>query len=97
MEAEMIGNRPSGKVDPSTPLIQRAMAATRYFGVEPTLSMGSTDANIPISLGIPATTIGRGGIGEGGHSLHEWWSNEDGHLAIQKALLIVVASAGVGE
>ncbi len=97
MEAEMIGNRPSGKVDPSTPLIQRAMAATRYFGVEPTLSMGSTDANIPISLGIPATTIGRGGIGEGGHSLHEWWSNKDGHLGIQKALLIVVASAGVGE
>jgi acetylornithine deacetylase/succinyl-diaminopimelate desuccinylase-like protein len=92
---EMLGNRPSGTADPSSPLIQRALAATRHFGVEPQLDSGSTDANVPISLGIPATTIGRGGDGEGAHSLHEWWSNVDGHLGIQKALLLLVASAGV--
>jgi len=69
------------------------MAATRHFGVEPVLSTGSTDSNIPISLGIPATTIGRGGIGGGAHSLHEWWSNKDGHLGIQKALLLLIATA----
>jgi acetylornithine deacetylase/succinyl-diaminopimelate desuccinylase-like protein len=94
---EMLGNRPSGTVDPSSPLIQRALAATRHFGVEPQLETGSTDANVPISLGIPATTIGRGGDGEGAHSLHEWWSNADGHLGIQKALLLAVACAGIGE
>lgn len=97
VEVEMLGNRPSGTVDPSTPLIQRALAATRHFGVEPQLETGSTDANVPISLGIPATTIGRGGEGEGAHALHEWWSNVDGHLGIQKALLLLVASAGVAE
>ena len=95
VDVDMIGNRPSGVVDPETPLIQRAMAATRFFGVEPTLTTGSTDSNIPISKGIPATTIGRGGVGEGAHSLHEWWANEDGHLGIQKALLLLVASAGL--
>ena len=95
VEAKLIGDRPSGLVDPETPLIQQALAATRYFGVEPELSSGSTDANVPIALGIPATTIGRGGDGGGAHSLHEWWSNEDGHLGIQKALLLLVAAAGV--
>ena len=95
VEAKRIGTRPSGTVDPETPLIQRAMAATRFFGVEPVLTAGSTDSNVPISLGVPATTIGRGGEGGGAHSLNEWWSNKDGHLGIQKALLILVASAGV--
>ncbi|HXV60720.1 MAG TPA: M20/M25/M40 family metallo-hydrolase [Vicinamibacteria bacterium] len=97
VEIQPVGDRPSGKVDPDTPLIQRALAATRFFGVEPELGSGSTDANVPIALGIPATTIGRGGAGEGAHSLHEWWSNEDGHIDIQKALLLVVASAGLAE
>ena len=97
VEVEMLGNRPSGTVDPSSPLIQRALAATRHFGVEPQLETGSTDANVPISLGIPATTIGRGGEGEGAHALHEWWSNVDGHLGIQKALLLAVACAGIAE
>jgi acetylornithine deacetylase/succinyl-diaminopimelate desuccinylase-like protein len=97
VDVDMLGNRPSGTVDPSTPLIQRALAATRHFGVEPQLETGSTDANVPISLGIPATTIGRGGEGDGAHALHEWWSNVDGHLGIQKALLLAVASAGAAE
>ncbi len=97
VEVELLGDRPSGTVDPSTPLIQRALAATRHFGVEPQLETGSTDANVPIARGIPATTIGRGGEGEGAHALHEWWSNVDGHLGIQKALLLAVASAGVSE
>ncbi len=97
VEVELLGDRPSGTVDPSSPLIQRALAATRHFGVEPQLETGSTDANVPIALGIPATTIGRGGEGEGAHALHEWWSNVDGHLGIQKALLLVVACAGLSE
>jgi acetylornithine deacetylase/succinyl-diaminopimelate desuccinylase-like protein len=97
VDVDMLGNRPSGTVDPSTPLIQRALAATRHFGVEPQLETGSTDANVPISLGIPATTIGRGGEGDGAHALHEWWSNVDGHLGIQKALLLAVACAGAAE
>ncbi|MFQ5630258.1 MAG: M20/M25/M40 family metallo-hydrolase [bacterium] len=97
VEVKMVGDRPSGALDPSLPLIQRAIAATQHFGTEPSLGTGSTDSNIPISLGIPAVTIGRGGQGSGGHSLHEWWLNKDGHLAIQRALLMLVAEAGLGE
>ncbi len=95
VEVKSIGNRPSGRIDPQTPLIQRALAATRFFGVTPELAAGSTDANVPIARGIPATTIGRGGQGGGAHSLNEWWSNIDGYRGVQKALLIALASAGV--
>jgi tripeptide aminopeptidase len=94
VELEMVGDRPSGAIDPKTPLVQRAMAATRYFGAEPRLGTGSTDSNVPIALGIPAVTIGRGGAGGGNHSLREWWANDNGHLAIQRALLVTLAEAG---
>jgi acetylornithine deacetylase/succinyl-diaminopimelate desuccinylase-like protein len=94
VKAELIGSRPSGETDPTTPLVQRAMAVTRAFGEEPHLSRSSTNSNIPISLGIPAVTIGRGGAGGKNHSLGEWWLNQEGHKGIQRALLILVAEAG---
>ena len=90
-----IGNRPSGKVDESVPLIQKTIAATQYMGVEPRLTIGSTDSNIPISLGLPAVTIGRGGEGGGAHSLDEWWLNKDGYKSIQLALLILLSESGI--
>ena len=90
-----IGNRPSGKVDESVPLIQKTIAATQYMGVEPRLTIGSTDSNIPISLGLPAVTIGRGGEGGGAHSLDEWWLNKDGYRSIQLALLILLSESGI--
>ncbi len=95
VDLEMVGDRPSGSIDPQSPIVQRAAAATRFFGLEPRLGTGSTDSNLPISRGLPAITIGRGGKGGGGHSLREWWANEDGHVAIQRALLIAVAEAGL--
>lgn len=97
VKVEMIGDRPSGVGDPNSPLVSRAAASARLLGSEPSLGVGSTDSNIPIALGIPAITIGRGGIGSGGHSLREWWMNEDGHLAIQNALTIVVAEAKLAQ
>ena len=92
---EQIGDRPSGELETSLALVQRAMAATQFFGVEPTLTRGSTNSNIPISKGIPAVTLGRGGIGSSAHSLNEWWMNKDGADAIKLALLITVAEAGL--
>jgi acetylornithine deacetylase/succinyl-diaminopimelate desuccinylase-like protein len=97
VDVKLVGDRPSGMVDTKTPLVQRAMAATRYFGAEPRLGTGSTDSNVPIALGVPAITIGRGGAGGGNHSLREWWANENGHLAIQRALLIALAETGLVE
>lgn len=95
VDIALIGDRPSGEVDPATPLVQRTMAATTHLGEEPNLTIASTDSNIPIALGVPAVTIGRGGAGGGGHSLDEWWLNDRGHLAIHKALLVVAAEAGL--
>jgi acetylornithine deacetylase/succinyl-diaminopimelate desuccinylase-like protein len=92
---DRIGDRPSGEGDTSAPLIQRALATTAVFGAEGQLARSSTDSNIPISLGVPAVTIGRGGVGGAGHAPEEWWINRDGHLAIQRALLLVVAEAGL--
>lgn len=94
MELEQVGDRPSGEIDPSEPFVQRAMAAVAHFGFEPRLTRSSTDSNVPIAMGIPAVTIGRGGAGGGNHSLDEWWLNEDGHIAIQRTLLLVLAEAG---
>lgn len=93
-ELEPIGDRPSGELPSSLPLIQRTMAATASFGETPVLGRGSTNINIPVSLGIPSVCIGRGGKGGGAHSLHEWYLNEDGAKAIQLALLIALAQAG---
>ncbi len=95
VQVKAIGRRPSGKVATQTPLIQRALAVTRYFGIEPLLGSGSTDANVPIARGIPATTISRGGISGGAHSLGEWWSPRNSELGVQKALLLTLASVGL--
>jgi len=91
---DKIGNRPSGELEPTLPLIQRALAATEYFQETPRLTRGSTDSNIPISLGIPAVTIGRGGIGGNAHSLNEWWYNKEGFKSIQLAFLLLLSEAG---
>lgn len=95
VEKLKIGDRPSGEGDRSAPLVQRALATTAVFGVQGELGRSSTDSNIPIALGIPAVTIGRGGIGVGGHSPGEYWVNVNGHLAIQRALLLLAAEAGL--
>ena len=90
---DRIGLRPSGEMDPSTPLVQRALASTAHFGVEGELARSSTDSNVPIALGIPAVTIGRGGIGANGHAPDEYWINEEAWIAVQRAILLVVAEA----
>ena len=92
---DKIGDRPSGEMDPADPLVQRAIASTAFFGAQGRLGRSSTNSNIPIALGVPAVTIGRGGDGGENHSPGEWWINRDGHLAIQRALLLVVAEAGL--
>lgn len=95
VELEKIGDRPSGEMPASTPLVQRAMATTEVFGETPSLGTGSTNSNIPIALGVPAVTIGRGGLGGNGHAPDEYWVNREGYVAIQRALLLTVAEAGL--
>ena len=91
-----IGDRPSGELSADVPLVQRSMAATEYFGGTPSLGRGSTNINIPVSKGIPAVCIGRGGSGGGAHSLHEWYLNDEpSEESIKLALLITLAQAGL--
>ncbi len=95
VELELIGNRPSGEIDPVEPLIQRAIAVTSHFGNKPRLIRSSTDSNVPISLGIPSMTLGGGGSSGGMHSLSEWWYNDEGCKGIQRSFLILVSEAGL--
>jgi len=97
LDIQRIGLRPSGEIPASNPLIQRAIASTASFGVNPKVGTGSTNSNIPISMGIPAVTIGRGGAGGGAHSLDEWWLNDNGADAIKLALLLLVSEAGLSK
>jgi tripeptide aminopeptidase len=97
VDVDMIGDRPSGVIAEDHPYIQQAAAVTRALGIEPTFSRSSTDSNIPISLGIPAMTIGGGGQGFGAHSLDEWFRNENGALGVQRVMLIVLAQVGVAQ
>ena len=95
VEVELVGDRPSGEIPEDHPFVQQAAAATRALGLRPTFGRSSTDANVPISMGIPAITIGGGGESSGSHSPDEWFRNEDGALGVQRILLIVLAEAGV--
>lgn len=97
VDVERVGTRPAAEGDPETPLVQRAMAATLAFGIEPSLQISSTDANLPISKGIPAVTMSRGGISGASHAPEEWWQNVDGHVGIQIGLLTVLAEAGMAK
>ena len=92
-DIKQVGDRPAGKGDLNSPLVRRSMAAMTVFGLEPDLRISSTDANIPISLGIPAVTLSRGGSTNGAHSLAETWTDDQTTLSTQIALLVLLASA----
>lgn len=95
VEVEKIGDRPSGEIAEDEIFVQRAIAATELTGGLATLGRSSTDSNIPISMGIPAITIGGGGTGGGAHSLDEYYINREGPQGIQRAMLILLAQAGM--
>ena len=90
---QLIGERPAGHLDIDHPVVALAMAATRAIGREPLGAVASTDANIPLSRGIPAITIGAGGRGGGAHTADEWYENVDGANGLSRAMSIVVALA----
>ena len=77
------------------PLSKNSSAATESFGIEPQLQISSTDANLPISKGIPAVTMSRGGVSGNSHAPEEWWQNVDGHIGMQIGLITLLAEAGI--
>ncbi|HEX6938904.1 MAG TPA: M20/M25/M40 family metallo-hydrolase [Longimicrobiales bacterium] len=97
LTVEPIGSRPSGETPASAPIVAAARAATRLIGEVPELAASSTDANIPISLGIPAIALGAGGRSAGVHTPDEWYDNEGGPAGLERVLLTLLAVAGLDE
>jgi len=94
---EPVGKRPAGLGDKNGSLVQNAYAAMKAKGLKPQLRISSTDSNIPISLGIPAVTLSRGGHSLHAHSLKEEWIDHESHVAIQIALLTLLAEGGLAK
>ncbi len=94
-EFEKVGDRPSGETDVTSRIVRAAIECSRALGIEPRLDCSSTDSNIPISLGIPAITLGVGGISSNCHSLTEWYESAGRELGLKRLLMVTVALAGV--
>ena len=94
VDTELLGRRPGGRTAPDSFIVRAARSVTSVLGIEPDLKEGSTDSNVPMSLGLPAVTIGGGGRGTGAHSLAETFDTADSHRGTQRALLLVVALTG---
>lgn len=92
---EPIGDRPGGETPARAEIVRAAIAATRAVGAHPELASASTDANVPMSLGVPAVTLGAGGEGGNIHTLSEWYSNRGATRGVDRALLVALAAAGV--
>lgn len=90
---EVTGDRPAGATPANAEIVRQACAATRVVGRAPIAAAASTDANVPLSLGIPSIAIGAGGRGGGAHTPDEWYENSAGAVGIERALLIVAAAA----
>jgi acetylornithine deacetylase/succinyl-diaminopimelate desuccinylase-like protein len=95
VRTDIIGCRPCGETPVEHDLVQSAIDATRLVGREPDLALASTDANVPISRGIPAIAIGAGGRGGDAHTHSEWFDNAHGTIGVARALTIVMAAAGL--
>ena len=95
VDVERTGTRPAGTQPADAPIVRAARAAGQRLGFEPNVTASSTDANIPMSLGIPSLTIGAGGKGEGAHSLAESWDSQGSEKGTQWVLLLVLGLTGV--
>jgi di/tripeptidase len=84
---ELVGDRPAGETALDSPIVQTALAAGRALGLSLTPLESSTDANVPIQLGIPAITIGTGGAGTGPHTTGERYDTADAWRGTQYAVL----------
>lgn len=94
-KVELIGSRPGGELAADSALLAALRAADEAVGNESRIERSSTDANIPLSLGIDAIAIGAGGNGGGAHSLQEWYEPAGREYGLKRALLTVLGVSGV--
>jgi tripeptide aminopeptidase len=88
---EKIGDRPAAQLADDSPMLEVLRAVDRHLGMQSESRLGSTDANIPISLGVPSLSMGAGGEGGGAHTLAEWYSDKDREVGLRRVLLLTLA------
>jgi acetylornithine deacetylase/succinyl-diaminopimelate desuccinylase-like protein len=93
VDKALVGNRPAGRTPGDAAIVRAAVSVTRALGLPISLDEGSTDANYPISLGIPAITIDGGGRGRDAHALSESFDTTDSWHGTERALLLTIALA----
>ncbi|HLI02707.1 MAG TPA: M20/M25/M40 family metallo-hydrolase [Terracidiphilus sp.] len=89
---DKIGDRPAATLPEDSPLLASLRAVDRHLGIRTEIRLGSTDANIPLSLGIPAVAIGAGGEGGAAHTLAEWYSARNREIGLRRVLLLTLAA-----
>jgi tripeptide aminopeptidase len=87
-----IGDRPAAQLPADSPLLETLRAVDRHLALRTDLRLGSTDANIPLSRGIPALSMGAGGEGGGAHTKSEWYSAKDREVGLRRVLLLTLAT-----
>jgi acetylornithine deacetylase/succinyl-diaminopimelate desuccinylase-like protein len=92
-----IGSRPSGRLSERAAILGVLRSVDRYLGIRAQLDCSSTDANIPISLGLDAVSIGAGGQGGGAHTTAEWYNPEGRDLGLKRMLLAMCLMAGLSQ
>jgi di/tripeptidase len=95
IQVRRIGDRAAGELAASSPLGRAVRAVDRHLGLRTELRVGSTDANLPLSLGIPALAIGAGGLGGGIHTTGEWYEPAGRELALRRVLLLLLDACGM--
>ena len=95
LEFNVLGVRPGGELAADSPLLASLRAADQYLGNRSRIERSSTDANIPLSVGIQAIAMGAGGHSAGAHSLGEWFDPDGRELGLRRVLLTLLGVAGV--
>ena len=92
-EVRKIGDRPAASLPPDAEILDLLRAVDRHLGIRTEIRLASTDANIPLSLGVEALSIGAGGDGGGVHTYAEWYDARNRELGLRRVLLLLLALA----
>jgi acetylornithine deacetylase/succinyl-diaminopimelate desuccinylase-like protein len=95
LKISVLGVRPAGELPETSPLLAALLAADTRLGNRSRRERSSTDANIPLSVGIPAISIGAGGRSGGAHTTEEWFEPTGRELGLQRVALTLLAVAGL--
>ncbi len=92
-----IGHRPAAELDSNARILKVVRAVDEQLHIQTRLQRASTDANIPLSMGLEAVTLGGGGTGGGAHTVHEWYDPANRDVGLKRILLSILLLAGVAQ